>query len=121
MQKQHIYLLITVLVMTMASCSKEDGEVVKEPLKSSAKQITGFVFNTTDNDVLTETITATVNESNKAITATVPYGTDITAFTPAIQVSDKASVSPTGSQDFTNPVTYTVTAEDGTKATYTHN
>jgi sugar lactone lactonase YvrE len=43
----------------------------------------------------------------------------VTSLTPDISVSPKAGVNPSGLQDFTNPVQYTVTAEDGTKATYT--
>jgi hypothetical protein len=40
---------------------------------------------------------------------------------PTIAISDKASISPDNSlvQDFTNPVVYTVTAEDTSTETYT--
>jgi len=48
-------------------------------------------------------------------------GTDPSALTPAITVSDKASISPlTGvSQDFSSPVVYTVTAEDASTQVWT--
>lgn len=47
---------------------------------------------------------------------------DLAALVPTIQISDKATISPASgvAQDFSNPVTYTVTSEDGiTIATYT--
>jgi len=58
--------------------------------------------------------------SGTAIAVTVPYGTNVTALTPTIAISG-ASVSPASgaAQNFTNPVTYTVTAEDGSTKTYT--
>ena len=50
-----------------------------------------------------------------AITLYVPFGTDVTALNPTLTLSPFATVSPlSGStQDFTNPVSYLVTAEDG--------
>ncbi|MBI5541158.1 MAG: fibronectin type III domain-containing protein, partial [Bacteroidia bacterium] len=46
----------------------------------------------------------------------MPCATNITALTPTITVSPGATISPASgvAQDFTNPVTYTVTAENGT-------
>ena len=80
--------------------------------RSSAKAITGFSING---------VAGTINETDHTIAVTLPYGTDVTGLTPTITVSDKATVSPTSSaaQDFTNPVTYTVTAENETVQTYT--
>jgi surface protein len=45
----------------------------------------------------------------------IPYGTDISSLIPEITLSAGATISPnTGTaQDFTSPVTYTVTSEDG--------
>ena len=55
------------------------------------------------------------------IEVTVPHGTDITSLTPAITVSEGASVFPASgvAQNFSVPVVYTVTAEDGSQQTYT--
>jgi hypothetical protein len=62
-----------------------------------------------------------IDEEAKTISVTVPYGTNLGSLTPAITVSPDAAVSPASGQarDFTNPVTYTVTAEDGSRAEYT--
>ncbi|MDR2094239.1 MAG: DUF5018 domain-containing protein [Treponema sp.] len=56
-----------------------------------------------------------------AIALTLPAGTDVTSLAPQITVSEKAAVNPASgaAQDFSAPVSYTVTAEDGTTAQYT--
>jgi len=53
-----------------------------------------------------------INDVANTITVTVPHGTVVTGLVPAISLSDRASVSPLTnvSQNFTNPVVYTVTA-----------
>ena len=78
------------------------------------KDITGFTLKGVDG---------TINESSQTITVDLPYAvdTDITALAPEITVSALAAVNPASgaAQDFTDPVVYTVTAEDGSTKTYT--
>ena len=59
---------------------------------------------------------AVINSTNATVDITVINGTNVTALTPTITISDGAEISPASGveQDFTNPVVYTVTAEDGT-------
>lgn len=116
--KNLFYFLSILLFIGTTSCSNDDDST-SEPAKSSAKAITSFKFNTVDNDELDDNITAVINENEKTITAQVPYGTDITSLAPTIEVSPKATISPEGTLDFSSEMTYTVTAEDGTKADYT--
>jgi hypothetical protein len=59
-----------------------------------------------------------INEGAGTIAVTVPHGTVLTALTPTITHTG-ASISPTTAQNFTSPVTYTVTAANGTTKTYT--
>ncbi|UOB19145.1 leucine-rich repeat domain-containing protein [Abyssalbus ytuae] len=114
--KKYFYVLLFVAGgICMASCNKDDDN--PSP-KSDAKQILSFVFKEEDNTALNEDVTAEINQEDKTITATVPFGTELTSLLPEVEVSEKAAVSPTGAQDFSNEVTYTVTAENGTKATY---
>jgi hypothetical protein len=82
---------------------------------SSAKEITGFVFDAFDPDVAGD-----IDEGAKTVTATVPSGTNLSALTPTVTHTG-ASVSPASStsQDFSVPVTYTVTARNGSAAAYT--
>src|SRR5690606_29105598 len=65
-------------------------------------------------------VTASVSQDKKTISAIVPVNTDVTALVPTIVVSEKATVSPAPgvATDFTNSVTYTVTAEDGSAQQY---
>ncbi|MCX6759617.1 MAG: hypothetical protein NT012_03595 [Candidatus Nealsonbacteria bacterium] len=62
---------------------------------------------------------ATINESAKTIALNMPYGTDVTALVPTITIAG-VSVSPTSSvaQNFTSPVTYTVTAANSSTQAY---
>jgi hypothetical protein len=59
---------------------------------------------------------ATIHSSVHLISCSVPYGTDLTALIPDITVSEGATIHPLPGAvtDFSSPVTYTVTAEDGT-------
>ncbi|MDR3236810.1 MAG: DUF5018 domain-containing protein [Prevotellaceae bacterium] len=85
--------------------------------KNHEAKITAFSF-----DKLTPKVVATIDEGAKKISAEVSYGVPLTALVPTINVSDKAAVSPASdvAQDFTNPLEYTVTAEDGvTTSKYT--
>ncbi|WP_420576345.1 T9SS type A sorting domain-containing protein [Ekhidna sp.] len=82
----------------------------------------GVSFNTfcasKQNDILTfslaeQTSEAVIDKDNHTVGIEVEIGTDVTNLTPTITVSDNATYSPGGAQDFTNSVVYTVTAEDG--------
>ena len=59
---------------------------------------------------------ATVNTTTSLVSIEVPFGTDISSMEPSFVLSAGASISPAGTQDFTNSVTYTVTAQDGQTA-----
>lgn len=102
--------------MNFVSCGKDDD--TNTTPTSSQKQITSFVFNTSNNEVLSENVIASIDQSNQTITAVVPYGTNISSLTPTIQISNKASVNPTTAQNFTNIVAYTITAEDNSTVVY---
>ncbi|HOW29862.1 MAG TPA: DUF5018 domain-containing protein [archaeon] len=79
---------------------------------STEKLITSFIISE---------ISGTINNDNNTISLSVPYGTNVTALTPTIIISDETTISPESgiAQDFTNPVIYTVTAEDQSTRVYT--
>ncbi len=83
-------------------------DTVQAKAKSSACDITSFTFGDFGNAVINDT--TITNEIDVALDA------DVTNVAPTIVVSAGATVSPASgvAQNFTNPVTYTVTAEDGT-------
>ncbi|WP_108809018.1 DUF5018 domain-containing protein [Aquimarina spinulae] len=110
--------IISLLTFCIISCSKDDESAPVDILKSNAKQITSFVFLLTNNPIDVN-IVATIDEENKTIAATMPVGTDVTGLLPEIKTSTLATVNPDTAKDFTNPVEYVVTAEDGSEAIYT--
>ncbi|MFD2611625.1 carbohydrate-binding protein [Paenibacillus gansuensis] len=84
------------------------------PVPSSAKAILNFAI---------DGHSGTINSESYEVNVKVPYGTDLTDVVPSIAVSEKAALSPVAvtARSFTAPVTYTVTAEDGTTQVWTVN
>lgn len=77
---------------------------------------------TTGNDIvsfrfedLSPAVNGIVNAVDHTVTAEVPNGTDLTTLVPTIVLSENATSSPESglATDFTDAVTYTVTAQDG--------
>jgi hypothetical protein len=115
-------------VASLASCSSEltDLQNLQEKANSSAKSLLTFGFTTSTNTALAADATGTIDQSAHTVAVDVPYGTDVTALVATFTCSDGASVtvgstaqtSGTTVNNFTNAVTYTVTAEDGSTQTY---
>ena len=78
------------------------------------KSILSFRFDALDKD-------GNIDEVARRIAFVLPAETDVTQLVPTIEVSEGATVEPASgvAQDFTNPVSYTVTAQNGTTAVYT--
>ena len=88
---------------------------------SPAKAITAFSF-----QGLSPAVTGTITEADHTIALTVPFGTDVSAlvatFTTtgaAVKVGSAVQTSGTTANDFSSPVTYTVTAADASTQAYT--
>jgi len=107
MKKFTFFMFAFMAVFAFSACSDDDDDITK----SSEKQIIEFSVNGTN---------AEIDQTNKKITLTLPAGTEITKLKPQVKISDKASVNPISEAetDFTNAVTYTVTAEDGSAQDY---
>jgi hypothetical protein len=77
---------------------------------STTKEITTFYFTSPAS-------IGTISGTN--ISLTVPYGTSLTSLTPTV-THNGTSINPASgiSQNFSSPVTYTVTAQDGTTQSY---
>jgi hypothetical protein len=91
---------------------------------SSAKDITAYAFPSADNSGLMADADGSINGTQ--ISVTVPTGTDVTAlvavFTTTgqtVSIGGTMQVSGATANDFTNPVTYTVTAADLSTQSYT--
>jgi len=85
---------------------------------SSEKAITSFNFIL--NTTLSPEIVGIIDEASHIITLNVPYGTGVNNLVPLIVVSAKATIDPDSTipRDFTTPVTYRITAEDGSIQVY---
>ncbi|WP_194524471.1 Ig-like domain-containing protein [Zobellia roscoffensis] len=81
---------------------------VEADTRSSENDITQFTLSPTSGN-------ATLDDVNHTATITVPFGTDLLVAPTNLVVSTGATVSPLGNveRDFSNPVNYTVTAENG--------
>ena len=117
-----IYLIVAVV---LTGCSKDDTQEpvviatpIEEPELSDAKEITSFVFLLTNNPIEVNVV-ATIDEENKTITAAMPPDTDITGLLPEVKISELSTIDRDTAQDFTEPIEYTVTAEDGSTTVYT--
>ena len=91
------------------------------PALSSAKEVISYKFEAAKNAALTSDVFGTVDSGSHTIALTVPCLTTLTALVATFELSTSATaevgstaqVSGTTANDFTSPVTYTVTAEDG--------
>jgi hypothetical protein len=108
--KKMYMLLAAMFLLTALGCSSSSNT------SSSAKAITSYSLNG---------VAGTINETAKTIAVTTPYGTDVTALVAAfnttgqsVKVGSTTQVNGVTANDFTNTVAYTVTAADGTTATY---
>lgn len=115
--KRRLTILALVLVVGgvfVSSCEKE------EPL-SSKKEILSFIFEASKNAELDSNTIGAI--SGTTVSANVPFGTTISNLIPSIEVSPKAQLNPAmgSTTDFSTPVSYTVTAEDGSTKEFTIN
>jgi len=90
------------------------------PVPSSAKKITAYKFKASKNTALSSDVVGTIDSTLHTVSLTVPYDTDVTSLIATFtlsagvtaKVGDTSQVSSTTPNDFTNPVTYTITTED---------
>ena len=106
-------------IVTAADNSTVTYTVTVTVAANSAKAITAYSFAGYTGAV------GTINEGNKTIAVTVPYGTPVTAliatFTTTgtgVIVGTTVQTSTTTPNNFTNPVAYIVTAGDTSTVTY---
>ena len=109
-------------IVTAEDGTTKEYTVIVKKAPNSENLITVFAFR-----ALEPVIKAEVGKEQKIIELTVPYGTDRTRLVASFKVSPEAVVKVEGVeqvsgetvQDFTNPVKYIVTAQDGTAREYT--
>lgn len=103
--------LFIAAAVSMVSCSSDSESV------SSLASINDFKITIANVDAAVITYNL-----GTAITVSVPYGASLTAVTPTISVSDKATISPASGTKVSfvdgESKPFTVTAEDGTTKVY---
>lgn len=65
-------------------------------------------------------VSGSINQTNGTISVVMPYGTDVSKLVPVISGNNITDMTPGSGvmQNFSKPVTYTVTLADGTTKTY---
>lgn len=130
----------TFQAIAVANNHSGDGESIENvqsnpvtiTITSSAKAISAFRFirlkeTATAFELEDVSTSSTIDQAAKTITVTVPFGTDVTNLTAAFSASPHSTVKVNGADqkteetvnNFSDPVTYTVTADDGSSVTYT--
>ncbi|MEM9141455.1 MAG: DUF5018 domain-containing protein [Bacteroidota bacterium] len=109
--------LVSTALVLLVSCTNDDESV---PQKSSEKAILSFSFLEMGNTGLDKDVNAEIDQDQKTITATMPWGTSLNALRPTIAISTNATIGPNDKEmvDFSETVEYTVTAEDGSTQVY---
>lgn len=116
MQKRILLALLYLFIISLLfSCSEKLNIDPTKTIKSSEKTILKFSFQN-----LTPAAQGTIDDASKKIKINVPISTNITSLTPSIVISKNATIDPDSGkvQNFTNPVIYTVTAEDKSAQQY---
>lgn len=91
-----------------------EANITRTQALSTEKDITGFsVAGIIGN--------AVINPAAATVTFDIEASKDVTTLTPTITVSNNATINPPSGavRNFTNPVTYTVTAQDGSTKDWT--
>lgn len=113
--KKYIFksFLLIFTLLTLNGCKKESTSNA-----SSTNSILSFSFSKLKNASLSSDVFGVINGAN--IEISVPANTNITALIPSVVHNGKL-IDPdtTASKNFTQPVLYTVTADDNSKKVYT--
>lgn len=105
------YIIYLFLFITTFSCNNDDSNAEL----SNENEITNIIFNYNDNR-----LEIAVDPLSKTINKTLPTAWDITNMSAQFIISDSATLSPDPStiSDFSKPITFTVTAQNGEKSNY---
>ena len=106
------FLFLSILI-SLLNCASEIP-ALKNP-KSPEKNILSFKF-----EEFSPNAEGDIDTTVRTVKLRVPVATKVTALKPTIIVSSQATVTPNSlvAQNFTNPITYFVTAADCTKRAY---
>ena len=121
MNKHYVLLISVYFLLTglFSGCRKD----IEKPAASSAKAFTAFTIKKENNKTLTEDIPGLINQDTiflKAVTGkSLTFIPDFSFEGVDITVNKVKQESGKSEQDFSNPVKYTIRAEDGSIKNYT--
>lgn len=110
-----LFTLLIMLLLLVNACEKDDPKQDPKPKSMTpGKQISSF-------KIVTPAVIGIIDSVARTITFTVPSGTTLTSLTTEISVATGHTVSPASgaAQNFSSPVTYTVTKPDNSTTTWT--
>ncbi len=112
-----LHVALCLIVFILSACRGGSNNTTLLP--SDGKSITSYSF-------VSPASTGTINQTARTISVTVPNGTDVTCLVATfetdgagVKVGPTVQASGSTPNDFTYPVSYSVTAQDGQSATYT--
>jgi hypothetical protein len=99
-------------IIVLFSCSKSEDQIIDSP--SAENYILDFRISVNGSIII-----GTVNETDNTISL-VTLNANVESISPVITISANSDISPNSNvpQDFSEPVTYRVTSEDGSVRTY---
>ena len=100
-------LTILISFFLLFSCTEKEHDIKLIP------QIKSFKFEISDNNKLSEDVTATIDNNKKNINVIFPVLTSLTSLIPTIIVSEGVNVSPNSKvqQDLSKPILYTLSGD----------
>jgi hypothetical protein len=106
-------LMICVITLCFNACKKDKTETTP-PSTYKGKQILSF-------GIVTPAAAGVIDTVAKTITIAIPQGTSLTSLNTNIVLPGGVTISPASgqAQNFSSPVTYTVTLPDNSKSTWT--
>lgn len=106
-------LSLVAIIFLLFSCSKSGDPIDL----NDAKEIIRFSLTNADGSAFSDSLTIAIH--NDTVDVTVPYGTQLNGLIPEIYIKGK-TISPASGvpQNFTVPIVYTITAEDGSSVSY---
>jgi len=115
--RSRFLLLATGFALLLSGCGGSDSSPAPTPTPKPTT-VSGVITGVT---VSNPSVRGIVNQSAKTIGLYLPAGAAVTSVAPTIALNSGSSVLPASGQpqDFTNPVTYTVTGPDKKAVVYT--
>lgn len=113
----YLFFILSLVLACSKSSDDSDSNNGNTPDLSSSKTIISFTLLTNSNFCERE-VSNSIKQDDGIIEILVSNSLNVRSIDPTIVLSEGATISPKGAQDFSSPVTYKVTAENGSTKDY---